>query len=88
MKDWLLSCATRTFERISKNHLVGESIIFNRVNPEWDRFPTPLSVIRPVSLWIAMTYRCNDVSKHPVAPETGSPAYTPTCLAQSLALEL
>ena len=44
VKDRLLSCATRTSERISKNPLVEESITFNRVNPAWDRFPTPLSV--------------------------------------------
>ena len=51
VKDRLLSCATRTLERISKNPaLVEESIAFNRVNPAWDRFPTPLSVIHPVSL--------------------------------------
>ena len=50
IKDRLLSCATRTLERISKNPLVEESITFNRVNPAWDRFPTPLSVIHPVSL--------------------------------------
>ena len=51
VKDRLLSCATRTLERISKNPLVEESISFNQVNPEWDRFPTPLSIIRPVSLY-------------------------------------
>ena len=34
-----------------------------------------------------MTYRGN-FSKHPVAPETGSPAYTPTRFAQSSDLEL
>ena len=50
VKDRLLSCATRTLERISKNPLVEESISFHRVNPEWDRFPTPLSMICPVSL--------------------------------------
>ena len=50
VKDRLLSCATRTLERISKNPLVEESITFNRVNPAWDRFPTPLSVIHLVSL--------------------------------------
>ena len=50
VKDRLLSCATRTLERISKNPLVEGSITFNRVNPAWDRFPTPLSVVRPVSL--------------------------------------
>ena len=50
VKDRLLSCATRTLERISKNPLVEESTTFNRVNPAWDRFPTSLSVIRPVSL--------------------------------------
>ena len=48
VKDRLLSCATRTLERISKNPLVEESISFNRVNPEWDCFPTPLSTIRLV----------------------------------------
>ena len=50
VKDRLLSCATGTLERISKNPLVEGSISFNRVNPAWDRFPTPLSVIHPVSL--------------------------------------
>ena len=50
VKDRLLSCATRTLERISKNPLVEKSITFNRVNPAWDHFSTPLSVIRPVSL--------------------------------------
>ena len=82
VKDRLLSCAARTLERISKNPLVEESITFNRVNPVWDRFPTPLSVIRPVSLQITMTYRGN-FSKHPFVPETGSPAHTRTCLVQS-----
>ena len=50
VKDRLLSCETRTLERISKNPLVEESITFNRVNPAWDRFPTLLSVIYPVNL--------------------------------------
>ena len=50
VKDRLLSYATRSLERISKNPLVEESITFNRVNPTWDRFPTPLSVIHLVSL--------------------------------------
>ena len=50
MKDRLLSCATRTLERISKNPLVEESITFNMVSPTWDRFPTPLSVICLVGL--------------------------------------
>ena len=49
VKDRLLSCATRTSERIYKNPLVEESITFRRVNPAWDRFPTPLSVIRLLS---------------------------------------
>ena len=50
VKDRLLSCGTRKLERISRNPLVEESITFNRVNPAWNRFPTPLSVIHPVSL--------------------------------------
>ena len=86
VKDRLLSCATRTLERISKNPSVEKSITFIRVNPAWNRFPTPLSVISPVSLQIIMTYR-GSFSERPIAPETGSPAYTRTRLAQSSDLE-
>ena len=86
-KDKLLSCATRTLERISKNPIAEESITFNRVNPAWDRFPAMLSVIRPTSLQIIMTYRGN-FSEHPIDPGTGSLAYTQTRLAQSPDLEL
>ena len=47
MKDRLLSCATKSLDRIAQNPLVEESISRNRLNPAWDRFPTPLSVVRP-----------------------------------------
>ena len=50
VKDRLLSRATRTLERVTVNPLVEESISSSTVNPEWDRLPTPLSVIIPVSL--------------------------------------
>ena len=50
VKDRLLSRATRTLETISANPFVEESISSNKVNPVWDRFPAPLSIIRPVSL--------------------------------------
>ena len=50
VKDRLFSRATKTLEKISANPLVEESISSNKVNPAWDRFPTPLSIIRPVSL--------------------------------------
>ena len=63
MKDSLLSRATRTLERISANPLVEKSISSNKVNPVWGRFPTPLSIIPPVSLQIPMAYRGNS-SKH------------------------
>ena len=49
VKDRLLSCATKSLDRITLNLLVRESISSNRLNPAWDRFPTPLSVVRPVS---------------------------------------
>ena len=49
LKDRLLSCATKPLDRIAQNPLVGESISSNRLNTAWDRFPTPLSVVRPVS---------------------------------------
>ena len=59
VKDRLLSCAARTSDRISKNPSVKEWITFNRVNPAWDRFPTPLSDPSGQSL----TYRGNFVSQ-------------------------
>ena len=49
VKDSLLSCATKSLDRITQTPLVGESVSSNRLNPAWDRFPTPLSVVRPVS---------------------------------------
>ena len=47
VKDRLLSCATKSLDRIAQNPLVEESISRNRLNPAWDRFPTPLSVVGP-----------------------------------------
>ena len=49
VKDRLLFCATKSLDRIAQNPLVEASISSNRLNPAWDRFPTPLSVIRPDS---------------------------------------
>ena len=53
VKDTLLSCASKSLDRIANNPLVEESITSNRHNPGWDRFPTLLSVVRPVSLQIS-----------------------------------
>ena len=50
VKDRLLSCATNSLDRIAQNPLVEESIPFNRLNPAWDCFPKPLSVVRPISM--------------------------------------
>ena len=47
VKDRLLSCATKSLDRIAQNPLVEESISHSRLNPAWDRFPTPLTVVRP-----------------------------------------
>ena len=49
VKDRLLSCATKSLDRIAQNPLVEESISSNRLNPARDLFPAPLSVVRPVS---------------------------------------
>ena len=49
VKDRLLSCATKSLDRIAQNPPVEASISSNRLNPASDRFPTPLSVIRPGS---------------------------------------
>ena len=44
VKDRLLFRATKSLDRIAQNRLVEESISSNsRLNPAWDRFPTPLS---------------------------------------------
>ena len=47
VKDRLLTCTTKSLDRIAQNPLVEASISSNRLNPAWDRFPTPLSVVRP-----------------------------------------
>ena len=47
VKNHLLSCATKSLDRIAQNPQVEASISSNRLNPAWDRFPTLLSVIRP-----------------------------------------
>ena len=47
VKDRLLSCAAKSPYRIAQNPPVEESISRNRLNPAWDRFPTPLPVVRP-----------------------------------------
>ena len=49
VKDTLFSCAAKSLDRIAQYPLVEESISSNRLNPVWDRFPTPLSVVRHVS---------------------------------------
>ena len=49
VKDRLLTCAFKSLDRIAQNPLVEASISSNRHNPAWDRFPTPLSVVRPGS---------------------------------------
>ena len=46
-KDHLLTCATKSLDRIAQSPLVKASIAFNRHNLAWDRFPTPLSVVHP-----------------------------------------
>ena len=50
VKDRLLSCASKSLDRIAQNPLVEESLSSNRLSPAWDRFPTPLSVVCPQSL--------------------------------------
>ena len=49
VKDRLLTCAIKSLDRTAQNPLVEASISSNRLNPAWDRFPTPLSVVRPGS---------------------------------------
>ena len=50
VKDRLLSCASKSLDRIAQSPQVEEGICSNRHNPAWDRFPTSLSVVCPVSL--------------------------------------
>ena len=47
VKDRLLSCATKSLNRIAQNPPVEESISYHRLNPAWDCFPMPLSVVCP-----------------------------------------
>ena len=50
VKDRLLSCATKTLDTLAQNPraLAEESISSNRLNPELDRYPTPLSAVKSV----------------------------------------
>ena len=50
VKGRLLSCVSKSLDRIAQNPPVEQKICSNRLNPAWDCFPTPLSVVRPVSL--------------------------------------
>ena len=50
VKDRLLSCAAMSLDRIAHNPLVEGTISSHRLNPGWDCFPMPLSVVCPVSL--------------------------------------
>ena len=50
VKDSLLSCATKSPDRIAQKPLVKEPISSNRLNPARNRFPIPLSVVHLVSL--------------------------------------
>ena len=49
VKNHLLTCATKSLDRIAQNPLVEVSISSNRLNPAWDHFPTPFSVVLPGS---------------------------------------
>ena len=48
VKNRLFSCASKSLDRIAQNLMVEETILSNRLNPAWDCFPTPLSVVRPL----------------------------------------
>ena len=50
VKYRLLSCAAKSLDTIAQDPLAEESISSNRLNPACDCFPTPLSVVCPVSL--------------------------------------
>ena len=47
VKDRLLTCATKSLDRIAQNPLVEALISSNRLNPAWDLFSMPLSVVHP-----------------------------------------
>ena len=49
VKDRLLSCTTKSLDRIAQNPLVKESVSSDRINPAWDHFPMPLPIVHPVT---------------------------------------
>ena len=68
VKDHLHTCATKSPDRIAQNPLVEASISSRRLNPPWDRFPTPLSVVRPGSSQYSSGHLFT--STHPLTPLT------------------
>ena len=47
VKDRLLTCTSKSLDRYAQNPPVEASIASHRHNAAWDRFPMPLSVVRP-----------------------------------------
>ena len=85
VKVGLLSCATKSLYRIAQNPLAEESISSDRLNPAWDRYPTPLSVVCPVSLQIHATYWGNHalmVTAHSTETIPHSTDAIPRCTEQ------
>ena len=68
VKDRLLSCATKSLDRTAQNPFVEEPISRSRLNRAWDRFPTPLTVVRPgkpsVQRDIPDTHRKGQICTH------------------------
>ena len=50
VKNRLLSCVSKSLDRIAQNPPVQGSISSSRLSPGWDRFSTLLSVVCPLSL--------------------------------------
>ena len=69
VKDRFLSCSSKSLDRIAQNPLAEEAISSNRLNPAWDCFPIPLSVVSPVSFLLNTIYLC-DISKRLSLSET------------------
>ena len=68
VKDRLLTCATKSLDRIAQNPLVEASISSNKHNPAWDRFPSHSrwSVLEVLSIALVIFF----TSTHILTPLT------------------
>ena len=90
VRERLITVGQNHLARMHANPLVEHTINTARHNIAWDKYKTPISILSPPD-WLTDTDSCRKMRFHlsttNYCPESGGPARTRTCLAQSTDLE-